>query len=538
MPTDQAIHASHTEASSSEEKAMVDSPPDSAKTEKSSESSDEDNVERVAGVKLIVLMTSLTLACFLVLLDSSILSTAIPRITDTFHSLSDIGWYGSAYQLGRYYSHIGRSEVFFVIFELGSVLCGAAQSSAMLIVGRTVAGIGASGLMNGSFTIISASVPLEKRHPLTGLLMGVTQLGVLLGPLIGGAFTTANIWRWCFYINIPLGALVAMPLLFMHIPEQVAKKSAGIVLRNLHHHLDLIGLALFAPAIVQLLLALQFGGNQFTWDSSQVIGLFCGAGVTFMIWVVWNYHQGDDALIPFPIIRRRTVWMSGVNYTFLMSTMFGASYFLPIYFQAVKGVSAIMSGVYLLATVLPQVFSAVLSGVAVSKVGYVPPFAIFSGTLTSIGSGLYALLQPDTPTSQWVGFQVLTGFGRGIGFQMPIVAIQHAVSPEELSTALAFIVWCQYIGPTIFLTLYNTIFYASLRSQLREQAPNADIEAILTAGATEFRKVASARDLPGVLIAYSNSLDRVFYLVAAAGVVVFCTSWGMGWKDIRKSKAT
>lgn len=223
----------------------------------------------------------------------------------------------------------------------------------------------------------------------------------------------------------------------MRIPDQVAKKSAGSVLRNIHHHLDLIGFALFAPAVVQLLLALQFGGNEFAWGSSQVIGLFCGSGVTFIVWFVWNLRKGDDALLPFPIIRRRTVWTSGLNYTFLMSALFGASYFLPIYFQAVKGVSAITSGVYLLATILPQLLSVVVSGPlgkdasrvtrklfimliwrSVSKLGYVPPFSIFSATLTTIGSGLYSLLQPHTPTGQWVGFQVIAGFGRGAGFQM------------------------------------------------------------------------------------------------------------------------
>jgi hypothetical protein len=101
---------------------------------------------------------------------------------------------------------------------------------------------------------------------------------------------------------------------------------------------------------------------------------------------------------------------------------------------------------------------------------------------------------------------------------------------------VAFIVWCQYIGPTIFLTLYNTIFDTSLRSQLREQAPNVNADTILLTGATGFRSFVSVADMPGVLVAYSNSLDRVFYLVAAAGVVAWLSAWGMGWKDIRNAK--
>lgn len=156
--------------------------------------------------------------------------------------------------------------------------------------------------------------------------------------------------------------MVAVPLLLLHIPDQVEKSNPLKVVRSLHRLLDLIGFALLAPAIVQLLLALQFGGNQFAWSSSQVIGLFCGSGATFIVWVFWNIHKGDKALLPFFIIKRREVWTSGVNYAFMMSTVFGSTYFLPVYFQAVKGVNAVMSGVYLLPIVLPQLLSAVVGG--------------------------------------------------------------------------------------------------------------------------------------------------------------------------------
>jgi len=155
---------------------------------------------------------------------------------------------------------------------------------------------------------------------------------------------------------------VGVPLILLRIPDQLPKERAISVLPKLHKHLDLIGFTLLAPAIIQLLLALQYGGSQFAWNSSQVIGLFCGAGATFIFWMFWNYHKGDDALLPFSTIRRRPVWTSGANYVFMMATVFGSTYFLPLYFQGVKGVNAIMSGVYLLAIVLPQLASAVTGG--------------------------------------------------------------------------------------------------------------------------------------------------------------------------------
>ena len=118
----------------------------------------------------------------------------------------------------------------------------------------------------------------------------------------------------------------------------------------------------------------------------------------------------------------------------------------------------------------------------------------------------------------------------------PLMAIQSAVSQDEMSQAMAFAVWCQYIGPTVFLTLYNTIFDTSLRSQLQAFAPGANPDFIIAAGATRFRSFVSPQDLPGVLQAFSTSLDHTFYLQAGAGVVAWFTAWGMGWKVIGKDK--
>ncbi|OAA61775.1 Major facilitator superfamily domain, general substrate transporter [Niveomyces insectorum RCEF 264] len=510
----------------------------------------EANTEYVEGIRLVFILLSVSLACFLVLLDTSIVSTAVPKITDDFHSLRDVGWYASSYSLGsvalqlltgkiyHYFSLKWSFIAFFAVFELGSALSGAAQSSAMFIISRAVSGIGASGLINGALTILAASVPLERRPPLTGICMGVAQLGVICGPLIGGAFTSGYTWRWCFYINLPLGSLVALPLLMLRIPDQFPKQPPLSVLRRLPELLDLVGFALFAPAVVMLLLALQYGGNQYAWRSSQVIGLFCGSGATCIVWLVWNYRKGDAALLPVSIVRRQRVWTSGIYYMLLSTTLIGASYFLPIYFQAVKGVSAIMSGVYLLATIIPQVLGAVSSGILVSRVGYVPPFAIFGAVLFTTGSGLYSLFQPGTTTGQWIGFQILNGLGRGLGFQMAIVAVQNAVSPTELAPGMAFIIWCQYLGPTIFLTVFNTVFDARLLAQLKIHAAGVNPGIILQAGATGFRKVIPQADVPGVLQAYSNGFDVVFYIVAGLSAVSVFVAAGMGWNDIRQPKTT
>ncbi|KAJ2982723.1 hypothetical protein NUW58_g6384 [Xylaria curta] len=459
---------------------------------------------------------------------------AIPRITDEFHSLADVGWYGSAYTLGnaalqllsgktfQYFNLKWSWLFFFAIFE---------------VVGRVIAGgLGRQGVVSGAFTIISACVPVEKRPPLIGALMGITQLGNIAGPVIGGAFTTGYTWRWCFYINLPVGALVAFPIMFIDIPEQMPKDNFWTVLRQIHHRLDLFGLALFAPAVTQLLLALQYG-EELAWNSPRVIGLFSGAGANFIIWLVWNYYRKENALLPVSLVKRRTIWSGALFHGLLISTLFGVTYWLPIYFQAVEDLNAVTSGVNLLPVILPQLVTGIACGFLVNRLGFVPPFATLAGVLTSVATGLFSTLRPDTLVAARVGYQIIMGVGLGCGVQMALVNTQNSVSPQQISIATALIFWAQSLGPTIFLPLYNTIFSTSLTSELKRQAPLVDAEAVMHAGVTGFRQIVEAQYLPSVLEAYSESIGRIFYLATAAGALTVFAAWGMGWKDIRKTKA-
>lgn len=151
-------------------------------------------------------------------------------------------------------------------------------------------------------------------------------------------------------------------LVVVQIPDQVEKPSISLIKETVLHKLDLIGFVLFAPAAIQLLLALQYGGNKFAWNSSTVIGLFCGSGATFIVFLLWEYRQKDRAMIPLTMLRMRPVWSSCVTIACVMALVLCNSYYLPVYFQAVKNVSPILSGVYMLPGILTQLVFAVVSG--------------------------------------------------------------------------------------------------------------------------------------------------------------------------------
>ncbi|KGO65250.1 Major facilitator superfamily domain, general substrate transporter [Penicillium italicum] len=502
--------------------------------------------EWVTGFKLFAIMVAVTLVALLMLLDTSIVVTAVPRITSEFHSLSDVGWYGSAYQLacaalqpltGRVYMNLDSKWTFmgfFAVFELGSLICAVSTSSKMLIVGRAVAGLGTSGILNGAFTIIAGCVPMSRRPTMLGLVMGISQVGLAAGPLVGGALTEYTTWRWCFYINLPIGGLVAIMLAFIHIPSPIPKAPFSEAIKTLPGKLDLIGFALFAPSAIQLLLALQYGGNEYTWHSSQVIGLFCGAAATFALFLVWDYRKGDAAMIPFSMISIRVVWSSCLAYGFLMGQIFCASYYLPMYFQGVKGASPLMSGVYVLPSILGHLFVALVSGKIVERVGYYLPIIVVSASLMAVANGLLSTLAPRTSTGKWIGYQILLGVARGLGLQVPIIAVQNVLPPAQIPVATALVMFSQTLSGALFLSFSSTIFTNSLMTLIPKYAPSVDPKTIINAGATGLRSTLSGDELANVLVAYAKSVDRVFYLTTGMACGCFVFSWAMGWKDIRK----
>ncbi|PCG95162.1 Major facilitator superfamily domain, general substrate transporter [Penicillium occitanis (nom. inval.)] len=510
-------------------------------------------VQYVEGMKLYVLMASMTLIFFLVMIDITIVSTAVPQITSDFNSLEDVGWYGTAYQLacaslqplaGKVYSNFRAKNIYlscFFVFEVGSLICGVAQSSTMLIIGRAIAGIGSSGLMNGGLTILSVSMPLHKRPKYFGIMMGFAQMGTILGPIIGGAFTTYVNWRWCFYINLPVGGVAgAIMLFFIDVPEVVKQRSDSIM-TIITRKLDIMGFFLFAPAAIQVFLALQWGGSKFAWNSATIIGLFCGSGGTIILFGVWEYYQGDNAMAPFSILKIRHVWTS----CFVMFLFFGClqivSYYLPIYFQTVRGSTAIVSGVHMLPNVLSQLVSTVASGALVGRLGYYLPWIVASSSISSVALGLLSTLNPTTSAGKWIGYQILLGFSRGLGMQMPLIAVQNSINPKFVPVAMALVTFGQTFGGAVFLAIGETILSNQLRVNIPKYAPSVNTAAVIAAGGSgPAVRAAVGNDpagLAGTLLAYSKSVDAVYWFAAGAAGLMFLVSWGMGWKDIRKKDA-
>ncbi|KAL2013195.1 hypothetical protein VTN00DRAFT_720 [Thermoascus crustaceus] len=316
---------------------------------------------------------------------------------------------------------------FFFVFELGSLLRGVATSK-MLIVGRAVAGIGSAGPMNGAMTIVSACIPLHKRPTYLGAFMGVLSLGLSL------AVRSRR-------ILLGDGASISTSPLVPSWPSYWSSSTSPTpslsVLQTITTKLNLIGFILFAPAAIQFFLALDYGGNQYAWNSATVIGLFCGAGGTFIVFLVWEYFKGDEAMIPFSMVRIKAVWSACLVQLFFFGMLQLASYYLPIHFQAAKGATPMLSGVYLLPSIISMLLGAVGSGAAVGKPGYYLPWSLGSSILSAIGNGFLSTLSPSTTTGKWIGYQILLSVGRGIGMQTPLIAVQNSLPPTMVSISMS-----------------------------------------------------------------------------------------------------
>ncbi|KAJ4537461.1 hypothetical protein HRR83_002686 [Exophiala dermatitidis] len=500
----------------------------------------------LTGARLWILFTAVFFATFLMALNASIVSTAIPKITTHFNSLDDIGWYGSATLIstcamqpltGKLYTlfPIKQTYIVFVsIFFLGCVLCGAATSSEMLIGGRAVQGMGGAGMLNGAFTTIAAAAPKEYKPMFVGVGIGASTVGSVIGPLIGGALTESVTWRWCFYISLPPAGLILLIFLYLHIPEQIEKKT---VIPNLKaiitNELDLIGFVLFATACVMALLALTWGGNTYRWDSATIIGLFCGAFGTTVVFAAWEVRRGDKAMMPPTVVRNRLVIFGCLTSWCQAGAMFTLTYYLPLWFQVIKNASPLMSGVMILPTAISQSAGAVAAGKFVQLIGYVTPWALFGSMVSSIGSGLMTTFTPSTGAGPWIGYQILIGVGRAPVLQMPITAVQNLLPPAEVAIATSQIFFFQYMGGAVMVAVAQTIFTNGLRSSMRTYAsPDVDVGVVIGAGASAVRSTVSHADLPGVLRAYNQAIVDTFYLAMAGSCAAFLTSFGLGWQKL------
>ncbi|KAH7419488.1 major facilitator superfamily domain-containing protein [Cadophora sp. MPI-SDFR-AT-0126] len=496
--------------------------------------------------RVAVIMAALYCTMFIVALDRTILGTAIPKITDEFHSINDVGWYASAYLItsSAFQLIYGRIYTFYSpkwallgtigLFEIGSIICGTAPNSIAFIIGRAVAGLGSAGIFSGCINIMVLTIPLHKRPMFQGIFGAIFGIASVAGPLVGGAFTTRLTWRWCFYINLPIGGLVAVIILFVF---QASPSKNKDTVRQQIKKLDPLGTTVFLPGIVCLLLALQWGGATYHWQNARIIVLFILAGILLGLFVVIQFKSGDNATVPIRIVNQRSI-LSGMYFQFVTpGSMMVIIYFLPIWFQAIKGVSAVTSGINTLPLVMALVVASIIAGGITAKTGYYTGQLIACSIIMSIGAGLLTTLEVDTPSSKWIAYQFLYGLGLGLGMQQAGMAAQTCLAKKDVMIGVSLMFFMQGIGGAIFVSVGQTVFTQSLISKLSKVADiSIPPAAIVRTGATELRNIVPAQYLDLVLVAYNAALSDVFKVGVGCAAASIIGGLTMEWKSVKAAK--
>ncbi|MYW01193.1 MDR family MFS transporter [Streptomyces sp. SID3343] len=403
----------------------------------------------------------LMLGVMLASLDSTIVSTAMPTIVADLGGLEHLAWVTTAYTLatavsiplyGKLGDMHGRKRLFqfaIVLFLVGSMLCGIAQSMGTLIAFRAIQGLGAGGLMSNAQAIIGDLVPPAERGRYQGFIASTVALTTVCGPLIGGFFTEALSWRWVFYVNIPLGAAaLVVTSVVLRLPRKTYRKQP----------FDGSGLALLTCGTSALILFTSWGGTQYAWLSAPSVGLGAAAVVALLGFVLVE-RRAADPLIPLRLLSRNTIVRVACPLTMVTGCLtVGMSTFLPLYQQIVRGHGPTASGLLLAPMMLSMMVCSTMSGRLISRIGKYKRFPLVGTLLAAAGLVVLSWLGTDSP--YWhllIGLMVL-GFGLGTIGPVTTLAVQNSVEQADIGVATGLNSFARSIGSALGAAVLGAVF--------------------------------------------------------------------------------
>ncbi|KAJ5701378.1 MFS toxin transporter [Penicillium malachiteum] len=524
---------------------------------------DEDTTVYLDGWSLGSLALALMSSGFMLSLDDTILysnqiltnikATAIPRITNDFHSLNDIGWYGAAYLVtqmsliptcGRIYTFYDVRWSYIallLIFELGSVICAVSQSSTMLIVGRAVSGVGAAGLISGGAVIVSYCVTLRKRPILMGLISMMYGAGSVTGPLIGGVITDNSKLTWRIR-----GSWIGSGMVGSKEPptssqgRTVLQGKVTPVGYARGHNFDWVDNMFVARSAMgrHSLSLVGFEGLWLLyWILLDHVSLYCDANerpekVNINLdALALGVADQFSCTVPLHLFRSRTVCVACGFMMFLQLAIVVQTYYWPIYFQSVKAMSAKGSGIHMLPLCISSSLATLCAGWVISKIGYYVPFMWIGAPVLTVGAALFQLIRMGSSTASGIGYQLVSGIGYGLCGQIPVLAVQVVLEKEDVPTGCVLVIFFQCLGGALATSVAQNIFTDNLLKDLRK-IHGVDAEAIAAAGATDFRQLVPPELMDRVIGTFGEASRNVFLLAIASAAVATCVSAAMEWRRL------
>src|SRR6266516_2038521 len=388
--------------------------------------------------RILAIYSGLMVALLLAALDQTIVATALPKVVSDLGGITQYTWVFTAYMLGSVvtvplYGKLGdvhgRKPLFIVaivIFLVGSALCGAAQNMWELVIFRAVQGIGAGGIFPLTLAMVGMIVPPRDRGRYQGLIGSVFAAAWIAGPLIGGFIVDHTTWRWIFYVNLPVGGL-ALVVILVTMPRRPYKQE---------HSIDWLGAAILALGTTALLLGLVWGGRDYPWASPEVVGALTAAALLLLAFGLVE-RTVPEPILPFALLRNRTVTASVACMALVGMAMFGTISFVPLFVQGVIGTSATSSGVVLTPLLLGAVITSFISGQIVSRTGRYRPNTLIGPIVLGAGLLLLWRMGVHTTNGEAARNMVIAGIGLGSMMQSFVLSVQNSVPRAALGAATA-----------------------------------------------------------------------------------------------------
>ncbi|ORX36400.1 major facilitator superfamily domain-containing protein [Kockovaella imperatae] len=516
---------------------------------------DEPEDKYLHGLKLVLVFIGLSLAVFIIILDQTILVPALPIIASSFHDVNQIGWISSSYFVtqcssillwGQALAHFDQKVPLLIaiaIFEVGSLIAAVSHNFVTLIVGRSIAGLGGAAIMVATMSISSAVIELKRRPIFFGLFGIIFVIGSSLGPLIGGSLTTHASWRWCFWINLPVGG-ISMGVIALVIPKlerpALAEKQPSFATRALQRafgdsnllrtdglisrivSLDWIATAIVLGGIVSLTLALIEGGAH-GWSTHTVIIGFTMFGVCLILVILWEVLvMKEDGMVPLRVTRFRSVWgSSGVACARMMSALSIFTY-LPTFLQATRHESSLRSAIQTLPYAIGMAMFALIGAVIVQKSGRFKWALLLGTAVCSIGGGLLYTLDVHSSYAKIAGFQIVACLGAGLVMMNAVLAAQAEMDAngliKDIPQATALVTLFQLLGGSFGGSIGGALLSGGVR-RYASSLPHDTVVALAQSVDSIWMLSGEARTI--AVQAYARASNDVFLAGAAAGVVGF-----------------
>lgn len=442
--------------------------------------------EYLSPVKFIPIFFGLCLVVFMISLDNTVVATAQVPIVNEIGGQANIAWLPTTFLIGQasfsilfgqILAHFSSKYVFMValfLFELGSLVSGIAPNMGAVLAGRTVSGVGAAGIFMTSMQILAETTTVTARAQYMGILGALFAISMVAGPLIGGALSDNVTWRWVFYLNLPIGgaASLAVAFLFKSRPPlgSTKGKSAGVMERLLK--MDIIGAVLFTGLVCMLVIPIQ-QAHQNGWKSITTWAPIAFASVVAILSGLWFKCLGEQrALVPIRLFKDANFIGCAILSFFTFWNSITFTYLIPLFFQTVRGRSATLAGLDMLAFMITLAIVSLFTGILAKNTGHYYPQTVFGPLFGVAGAALLYFQKVDSPLGFQIGTQILLGLGIGTVIQQPILTVQANISDRKLlAKATAFIVFAQRLGGGIGSSVSGAILSAQFPHLVRKMLP-------------------------------------------------------------------